>query len=173
MKEIRQLKEKGKPDGVKDRTDGLVAAMRIQKVWRGFATRRKTRRGKLEEMYLIGMVPHPVQRDLAAIEDAEQVRQLSWIWLENVEVMWNLFQRTQRRYQLQATFKEDYEQTLKQAKEDITKKHSVPLSEEIADEIRAWFREYQTRTGKFPEFPSEDNGGSRHLLSRQGSSRII
>lgn len=39
MKEIRMLKEKGKPDGVKERTDGLVAAMKIQKVWRGFATR--------------------------------------------------------------------------------------------------------------------------------------
>lgn len=73
MKEIRQLKEKGKPDGMKDRTDGFVAAMRIQKVWRGFATRRKTRRGKLEEMYLIGMIPHPIQRDMDAIEDAEQV----------------------------------------------------------------------------------------------------
>lgn len=72
MKEIRQLKEKGKPDGMKD-ADGLVAAMRIQKVWRGFAERRKTRRGKLEEMYLIGMVPHPIQRNIAAIEDAEQV----------------------------------------------------------------------------------------------------
>lgn len=78
-------------------------------------------------------------------------------------------QRTQRRYQLQAAFKEEYERTLKQAKEDITKKHSDPLSEEIADELRAWFKEYQCRTGKFPEFPTEDMGGSRHLLSRQGS----
>lgn len=73
---------------------------------------------------------------------------------------------------MQAIFKEDYERTLKQAKENITKKHKVPLSEEIADEIRAWFKEYQCRTGKFPEFPSEDNGGSRHLLSRQGSIGI-
>lgn len=74
---------------------------------------------------------------------------------------------------MQAIFKEDYERTLKLAKEDITKKHKVPLSEEIADEIRVWFKEYQCRTGKFPEFPSEDNGGSRHLLSRQGSVGII
>lgn len=73
MKEIRQLKEKGKPDGMKDKTDGLVAAQKIQKVWRGFATRRKTRRGKLEEMYLIGMVPRPIQRNAAAIEDAAKV----------------------------------------------------------------------------------------------------
>lgn len=73
MKEIRQLKEKGKPEGVKERSDGLVAAMKIQKVWRGFATRRKTRRGKLEEMYLIGMVPRPVQKNYEAIEEKERV----------------------------------------------------------------------------------------------------
>jgi hypothetical protein len=73
MKEIRQLKEKGKPEGVKERSDGLVAAMKIQKVWRGFATRRKTRRGKLEEMYLIGMVPRPSPKNYEAIEEKERV----------------------------------------------------------------------------------------------------
>lgn len=76
MKEIRQLKEKGKPEGVKEKTDGLAAAMKIQKVWRGFATRRKTRRGKLEEMYLIGMVPRPNQKNLTAIEEMEKVSQI-------------------------------------------------------------------------------------------------
>lgn len=73
MKEIRQLKEKAKPDGVRDRTDGIAAAMRIQKVWRGFATRRKIRRGKLEEMYLIGMIPRPVKKNVKALEKAEMV----------------------------------------------------------------------------------------------------
>lgn len=73
MKEIKQLKEKGKPDAVKDRTDGLVAAMRIQKVWRGFATRRKTRHGKVEEMYLIGMIPRPDRQNEALIENEKKV----------------------------------------------------------------------------------------------------
>lgn len=73
MKEIRQLKEKGKPEGIRERSDGLVAAMKIQKVWRGFATRRKTRRGKVEEMYLIGMVPRPNPKNTAAIEEMEKV----------------------------------------------------------------------------------------------------
>lgn len=68
MKEIKQLKEKGKPDAVKDRTDGLVAAMRIQKMWRGFVDRRKTRHGKIEEMYLIGMIPKPQKRNADLIE---------------------------------------------------------------------------------------------------------
>lgn len=73
MKEIKQLKEKGKPDLVKDRTDGLVAAMRIQKVWRGFAARRKTRHGKVEEMYLIGMIPRPDRQNETLIENERKV----------------------------------------------------------------------------------------------------
>lgn len=70
---------------------------------------------------------------------------------------------------MQKEFKEAYEKTLEKAKKDITEKHSVPLSQEIADEIRNWFKEYHIRTGKFPEFPTEEHGGSRHLLSRQGN----
>lgn len=74
MKEIRMLKEKGKPDNVRERTDGgLVAAMKIQKVWRGFATRRKTRRRKMEEMCLIGMVPMQGPRNVGAVEQQEMV----------------------------------------------------------------------------------------------------
>lgn len=73
MKEIRHLKEKGKPDAIKDRTDGLVAAMRIQKVWRGFTTRRKTQHGKVEEMYLIGMIPRLERNNEALLESDRQV----------------------------------------------------------------------------------------------------
>lgn len=41
MKEIRMLKEKGKPESGREReASGLLAAMKIQKMWRGFATRK-------------------------------------------------------------------------------------------------------------------------------------
>lgn len=75
---------------------------------------------------------------------------------------------TQDRYKLQNEYRKTYEDSLDVTKQDISKKFGVPLSEEIGDEIRNWFKDTQTRTGKFPDFPSEDNGGSRHLLSRQG-----
>lgn len=39
----------------------------------------------------------------------------------------------------------------------------------VSDEIRNWFKDYFTKTGKLPEFPSEEAGGSRNLLSRQGN----
>lgn len=58
-------------------------------------------------------------------------------------------------------------------KDDIATKQTVPLTEDITDEIRVWFRDYYTRMGKFPDFPSEDNGGSRNLLSRQGECTTL
>lgn len=59
MKEIRMLKGKPAESSRERDMSGLLAAMRIQKMWRGFATRKKTRRRKMEEMILIGMVPPP------------------------------------------------------------------------------------------------------------------
>ena len=36
--------------------DGSLAALKIQKTWRGYITRQKMKRRKLEEMLLIGML---------------------------------------------------------------------------------------------------------------------
>lgn len=77
------------------------------------------------------------------------------------------------RYGIQEEYRKSYENSVREAKEDILNKYSTTLSEQIADEIRNWFKEYQKRSGKFPEFPTEENGGSRQLLSRQGILIII
>lgn len=77
MKEIKYLKEKGKPDTGKEKAEtGLMAALKIQKMWRGFATRRNTRRRKMEEMILIGMIPAPPPpKATTAIDEVEIVSQ--------------------------------------------------------------------------------------------------
>lgn len=58
MKEIRQTKErsmiKAAEAEAQDESRGRDAAMKIQKVWRGYVTRRKIRKRCLEEMLLIG-----------------------------------------------------------------------------------------------------------------------
>lgn len=82
-------------------------------------------------------------------------------------------QRTQARYKLQAEYHGNYIESLTKVKDEISKKQGVALSEEIADEIRIWFKDYQGRQGKFPEFPSEDDGGSRYVLSRQATESEI
>lgn len=42
------------------------------------------------------------------------------------------------------------------------------ISERIKDEIRTWYMAYKTTTGKFPDLPSEDSGGSALIFSRGG-----
>lgn len=188
MKEIKQLKEKGKPDAIKGRTDGLVAAMKIQKVWRGFTTRRKTRHGKVEEMYLIGMIPRPERNNEALLEYERKVfihsishyfciiiinlSNLPMISIQQKKNQTKNVQRCERRYGIQESYRRSYENTVKEAKEDILNKYSTTLSEQIADEIRNWFKEYQNRSGKFPEFPTEENGGSIQF-ARQGNQIFI
>lgn len=73
------------------------------------------------------------------------------------------------RYELQREYLEDFKSALCETKEDISARQGSVLSEEIADEIRNWFKEYHQRAGKLPDFPSVEAGGSRHLLSRQGT----
>uniref|UniRef100_A0A1B0CRU6 Putative aaa+-type atpase n=1 Tax=Lutzomyia longipalpis TaxID=7200 RepID=A0A1B0CRU6_LUTLO len=76
---------------------------------------------------------------------------------------------TQLRYSIQAKYQEEFQKALQDTKEEINTKQGSVISEDIADEIRNWFKEYKGRTGKLPDFPSEEHGGSRHLLSRQGT----
>ncbi|XP_013111393.2 dynein regulatory complex protein 11 [Stomoxys calcitrans] len=154
MKEIRMLKEKGKcEEKDKDRNDsGLVAALKIQKIWRGHTDRRKTRRRKLDEMILIGMLPPPATVVKARAEKANALNQIY-----------------ERRYATQDAFKQKFEATLELVREEIRTKHGANMTEDIADEIRAWIKDYYDKTGKLPDFPSEDQGGSLHIFSRPGT----
>lgn len=45
--------------------------------------------------------------------------------------------------------------------------------EDIADDIRVWVKDYYDKTGKLPEFPSEENGGSLHIFSRPGTESEV
>lgn len=69
MKEIRLLKEKGRDQKGEM---SASAATAIQKVWRGFIARRCTKKRKLQEQLLIGMVLPPYKKS-EAIKKANQV----------------------------------------------------------------------------------------------------
>jgi IQ and AAA domain-containing protein len=151
MKEIRSLKEKsgGKPEQRKAET-GFMAAMKIQKMWRGYISRTQTRKKKLEEMVLIGMLPNP-KYNSSIQENAELAR---------IE-----------RHKTQAEYQQKYLDTMKRFENEIMNKQGATMSEDMADEIRKWFNDYLEKTGKLPDFPTEEAGGSRHLLSRQGENK--
>lgn len=56
MKEIRSLKDKIKVEPKEEELEesSKKAALKIQKIWRGYITRRRIRKRVVEEMLLIG-----------------------------------------------------------------------------------------------------------------------
>lgn len=123
------------------------AAMCIQKVWRGYTTRRATRRRKLQEMLLIGMIPQPHTRSV----EKEKA-------LENEE----------RRRRLQEERQKEYERAVKGCRERLEKYERGMVLEQLSDQVRGWLREYRTTTGKIPEYTGSERDSSRLMLSRQG-----
>ncbi|XP_076238279.1 dynein regulatory complex protein 11 [Calliopsis andreniformis] len=156
MKEIRKVKErsmmKTAEAETRDEESDRAAAMRIQKVWRGYVTRRKIRKRNLEEMLLIGML-QPSQEVSENARQAEKIRQ--------------------ERYEKQMSYRQLYENLVVETKERIRKEKSAIMEENIRSEIRNWVNTYFQQTGKIPDLPSAESGGSRIIFSRQGTESTI
>lgn len=155
MKEIKSVKEKSKIPVAEEAKEGedakagisLSAAMKIQKIWRGYIARRLTRRRKLQEMLLIGMIPPPKTKSLEIEKDV---------------------QNRKRREKLQEDRQIEYEVTTRNCREYLEKHQRAPVLEQLSDQVRTWIQEYKTQTGKIPEYTGEERSASRLMLSRQG-----
>uniref|UniRef100_A0AAR5Q5M1 ATPase AAA-type core domain-containing protein n=1 Tax=Dendroctonus ponderosae TaxID=77166 RepID=A0AAR5Q5M1_DENPD len=154
MKEIRSMKDKNKPVVTESEGDeqqlgvNLAAAVKIQKIWRGYMARRATRRQKLQEMLLIGMIPPPKKRNEEIEKD-----------LENQE----------RRRQLQIQRQEEYSQDIKKIRSHLEKTQRGPVLEQLSDQVRNWFHEFKAQTGTIPEYTGSERSASRQMPSRQGT----
>ncbi|XP_008200287.2 dynein regulatory complex protein 11 [Tribolium castaneum] len=155
MREIRNMKEKTKPvvgeGGDEDEQRGgisLPAALRIQKIWRGYVARRATRRRKLQEMLLIGMIPPPKTQSAEVLKDLEI--------------------KAYRR-SLQEKRQLEYENDVKKCREHMEKYQRGVVLEQLSDQVRGWLHEYKAQTGKIPEYTGSERAASRLLFSRQGT----
>ncbi|XP_011862615.1 PREDICTED: IQ and AAA domain-containing protein 1 isoform X2 [Vollenhovia emeryi] len=155
MKEVGEMKERSttKPEvQEKDEESEKLAALKIQKVWKGYITRCYIRKRRLEEMLLIGML----QPSQVVTESARQAERLK-----------------QQRYEKQVDFQRQYENLILEATERIRKKRSAIMEENIRSEIRSWIDTYFQQTGKIPDLPSVESGGSRIIFSRQGTESTV
>lgn len=73
----------------------------------------------------------------------------------------------QQRYEKQMDFQQQYENLILEATERIRKERSAIIEENIRSEIRNWIDTYFQQTGKIPDLPSAESGGSRVIFSRQ------
>ncbi|KAI4472154.1 hypothetical protein MML48_1g18424 [Holotrichia oblita] len=144
MKEVRNMKEKSKPTGaagesaeddIKQRIN-LPAALRIQKVWRGYITRRQTRRRKLQEMFLIGMIPSPKFQnpDLDRALEVEEYRR-----------------------DLQDVRRKEYEDAVKKCRADMEKNQRGAVLEHMSDEIRGGCWNIRRIPERFPSIPVQND----------------
>jgi len=76
----------------------------------------------------------------------------------------------QQRYEKQMNFQRQYQNLISEVKERIRKEKSIVIEENIRSEIRNWIDNYFQQTGKIPDLPSVENGGSQMIFSRQVKS---
>ncbi|CAB0029137.1 unnamed protein product [Trichogramma brassicae] len=157
MKEILDMKERSsiRAAEAKDARDPLIAersALLIQRVWRGWRARARVRQRKLDEMSLIGMLP-PAQQ---LTETARKLERIA-----------------RDRYELQDLYQAEYEQLRVELKQRIKVERSAIMGEQMRAEIRAWIGAHYRQTGKIPDIPSAENGGSRLIFSRQDTESSL
>lgn len=127
--------------------DPNVAATRIQKVWKGFTQRKITARERREEMIFLGMMPE---------EDTD---------IKSFRPQKIALKVKQNRRVVQEENDIDFKQALITTKEKIREVEGPEMKEAMQDQIRQWFLECRDLTGKLPDYPSVENGGSSVLFA--------
>ncbi|XP_053327352.1 dynein regulatory complex protein 11 [Spea bombifrons] len=133
--------------------DPEVAAERIQKVWKGYIQRKKTKQHREEEMIFLGMVPPP---HFHKVSLAEVIAKKS----ETI------------RSEVQEQHEAEYQLALVQIKDTIRETEGLDMKETLQDQIRQWFIECRHATGKFPDFPDEDDGGSSAIFAQKTPEQV-
>ncbi|KAI8853325.1 hypothetical protein BC829DRAFT_6699 [Chytridium lagenaria] len=136
MREIKlQAQREKELDGGDDEAEVNSAALRIQKVFKGYKARKMVRAKLQEELVFLGMAqPHKESKQNQAAKSEDN--------------------RTRRKV-IQTQHEEEYQAALVNTKEKIAKVEGPDMKEGMQDNFRQWYMEYRKLHGKFPEFPPD------------------
>jgi len=155
MREIRAQEERERLAATRGAPtiDRDLAATQIQKVWKGYSTRKKTAMEREEELVFVGMkspkeIPFKETQKHASNEVKEH------------------------RRVVQEEYERDYQKALNTVKEKLTEIEGPEMKEQMQDQIRQWFIECRDATGKFPEYPTEDEGGSAAIFTQKDPAQV-
>jgi len=132
----KQAKREQEMENNMDEMDVGEAALKIQKIYRGYLERKNYYHVKKRDHQFLAMRNPPIRKD----EENPLI-----IDQKNGE----------RRKVLQKQYEEDYQQALVDIKEKIRKVEGSDMKETLQDNFRQWYMEYKKVTGKFPEFPPD------------------
>ncbi|NXE76127.1 DRC11 protein, partial [Cochlearius cochlearius] len=123
------------------------AATCIQKVWRGYIQRKKTEKMREEEMIFLGMslLPHLKATNISQMH-AGQINAL------------------------QGEVEERHEEVF--IKDKLREAEAFSIKETLQDQISQCFIECRHIIGKFPDYPTEEAGGSMAILSQRTPEQV-
>nr|XP_006127509.1 dynein regulatory complex protein 11 isoform X1 [Pelodiscus sinensis] len=131
-----------------------AAALLIQKVWRGFTQWKNTVKMREEEMIFLGMnLPPQFQRVNASVARAQ-----------NVEA---------KRCEIQGKHETAYQKALVSMKTHLREMEGPDIKESLQEQIRQWFIECRHITGKFPDYPNKEEGGSTAIFSDKTPEQVL
>ncbi|XP_041822612.1 dynein regulatory complex protein 11-like [Chelmon rostratus] len=128
------------------------AAILIQKVWRGHSQRNRTNRQRTEEMIFLGMIPAEPPGPSSSQVQAEQV--------------------SVHRRLIQDQNEGQYQRAQLSVKKSVREMEGTNIRETLQEQIRQWFIECRDATGRFPEFPDTEDGGSASLFSQKTPEQV-
>ncbi|MCJ8734625.1 hypothetical protein PDJAM_G00237410 [Pangasius djambal] len=155
MREIHRDAERQKKTTDKDLGEAVQqAALRIQKVWKGYVQRKRTKQEREEEMIFLGMSMKPglaqSRPTVVLAEDKKAVRRSK-----------------------QEEHEEDYQKALISISESLRETEGPDMKEMMKDQIRQWFIECHDATGSFPEYPNEEDGGSAIIFANKTPEQLM
>ncbi|XP_062308782.1 dynein regulatory complex protein 11 isoform X3 [Osmerus eperlanus] len=156
MREIQRDEER--QGRAKDRDLGAgaidIAAVRIQKTWKGYIQRKKTRKEREEEMLFLGMAldqshtqPYPAKAAALANQSYRRAKQKE--------------------------HEEDYQKSIVTITKKLREVEGPDMRETMKDQIRQWFIECHDATGTFPDYPDEEDGGSSLIFAEKTPQQLI
>ncbi|XP_017375731.1 IQ and AAA domain-containing protein 1-like [Cebus imitator] len=155
MQEIRRDEERDRrirEDGRHKFSQGQ-AAVTIQKVWKGYLQRRRTRQDRRTEMEFIGMLPSPNQ-------------------VEHLGIISQACQGEDGRRLRQMEKEEEFQAAMVKTHDSLAETEGPDMKEKMKEQIRQWFIECHDLTGRFPDYPDESLGGSYLIFADKTPEQV-
>ncbi|XP_028259823.1 dynein regulatory complex protein 11 [Parambassis ranga] len=153
MEESRKINSMYKTKEL-EKADIELAVICIQKVWRGYIQRKRTRIIREEEMIFLGMSMDPKYQVLCPSE----------VTAQTIEACTRVTQEAHE---------EAYQKAVVAVTQQLREIEGPDMSKCMKDQIRQWFIECRNSTGVFPDYPDEEDGGSALIFAEMTPQQLM